>query len=276
MRIAHTSPIACATSTNTMISAITRSSAPGRAEAATSACLASARASRGPPPATLRRRRLPAGATAPHTATRSSASDDRRSSSCWPAFPFGERDRHLDDPEPAAVRPARRGRPGSSSPATATDVEVDLVEDRQPVGAVAAGRVRIGMPSAMRTYRLPVRESSSRCDRPVDDLAARHLAGTEHHVGVAERVEQPRQLLRGVRAVGVHLHDHVVVVLGAPSRTRRCRRRRGPAFPGRCSTCTARVGGGELVGDRRRCRRGCCRRRSRTSTSGTAPRTRRR
>ena len=51
---------------------------------------------------------------------------------------------------------------------------------------------------------------------PVLGPAARHPAGAQDEVGVPERVEQPRQLLGLVRAVGVHLDDDVVALLQGP------------------------------------------------------------
>ena len=109
--------------------------------------------------------------------------------------------------------------------------------------------------------------------RPVDHLAAAHPTGADHQRRRRQRVEQPGQLLRRVRAVGVHLHDRVVVVLGGPGEPGDVRR--AEALLARpVQDVHLRVGGGELVGDARRCRPGCCRRRSSMSTAGTAARTR--
>ncbi len=46
---------------------------------------------------------------------------------------------------------------------------------------------------------------------PVHDTPAGHVAGTEDGVGVGQGREQRGEVLRGVRAVGVHLDDDLVL-----------------------------------------------------------------
>ena len=60
--------------------------------------------------------------------------------------------------------------------------------------------------------------------RPVDHRAAGHPARADHEVGVGERVQEGAELLRLVRAVGVHLADHVVTRVERPGEAGEVRR----------------------------------------------------
>ena len=70
-----------------------------------------------------------------------------------------------------------------------------------------------GIPSAVADVGVAAAGQQQPGARPVAHLSPGHPAGAEHHVGVLQRGQQPRQLLRRVRAVGVHL-DHDVVARG--------------------------------------------------------------
>jgi hypothetical protein len=77
--------------------------------------------------------------------------------------------------------------------------------------------------------------------------AAGHVAGAEHQVGVGGRVEQGGQVLGGVRSVGVHLDDELVVALqraGEPGQVGGAE----PVLARPVQHADARVRGGHLVG----------------------------
>ena len=117
-----------------------------------------------------------------------------------------ERDRDLAHPHPRPLHAER-------------DVDLEAVAlrgDRRhahlgqraaPEAAVAAGDVVQREPQ--RPARVDVARAGEQAPvpRPALGPAAGHVAGTEDDVGVPGRRQQAGQLLRGVRAVGVHLHD---------------------------------------------------------------------
>ena len=78
---------------------------------------------------------------------------------------------------------------------------------------------------------------------------------------VAQRGEQPGQLLGLVRAVGVHLDEDVVAVGPAPSRTPARYAAPRPSLPARCRTLYLRRRRRPARRRAGRCRPGCCRRR---------------
>ncbi len=95
---------------------------------------------------------------------------------------------------------------------------------------------------------LPPRDSSQAVQRPVVHAAAGHVPGAERGVVVAQRVEQVRQFLGGVRAVGVHLDDHVVRLLLRPAEPGDVRRAES-FLAGPVQHLDVVVGDGEFVGD---------------------------
>ena len=129
------------------------------------------------------------------------------------------------------------------------------------------------MPSAIRVYRLPPRDSSSRCSGQFTTRAAADPPRADHHVGVAAARPAAAAAPPGRAS------------RRRPSRPpRRSRARRAqanparyaaprPCLPGRCSTWTCGVGGGQLVGDRAGAV-GLLSSATSTSTAGTAARTR--
>ncbi len=185
---------------------------------------------------------------APHTVTRQSASRTIVAAHLGrPAHAFHELDRHLDDTEPLlhgaprevhleAVARGWRPRPGPASPGSCA-------------GRRGSRRSRRGRPMPQRPPDVAVaalREQPA-AQRPVDHRPAGHPARAEHQVGVRQRREQRGQLLRLVRAVGVHLDQHVVVPLEAPAEPREVRRARDPPSPSGAARAPA--------GRRRRARR---------------------
>ena len=198
----------------------------------------------------------------PHSVTRHSASRTIAPLILLvPALALDERDRHLDDPEPAP-----HGSPGQVD-LEAVALRRHLARGRAPP-ASACGRRGSRRSRRAAAGRASIRDvgvaaagQQLAAQRPVDDLPAGHPARAEHQVGVAQRGQQPRQLLGLVRAVGVHLDQR--------RRSPRSSPQREPGDVRRAEPCLARpVQHVHLAGRRRparrrsrRCRPGCCRRR---------------
>ena len=110
---------------------------------------------------------------------------------------------------------------------------------------------------------------------PVRHAAAGDVARADREVGtVVDRAEQPRDVGRVVREVGVDL-DHHVVAAREPGREALAVRAPEPHLPRPAQHVDAADLGRRAPRPCRRCRRGCCRRRRGSSPSGAASRTRR-
>ena len=154
------------------------------------------------------------------------------------------------DPQPGLQACGRPCRSGRRSRWTRTESRSIFSSVRAPEQPEAGGGVAHRGCRAAAGRRGCRRARAPRGDRgQFTTRAAGDPARADHQVGVAQRVEQPVQLLGLVGAVGVHLADHVV----ARRRGRRAKPCRyaapRPAFSVRCSDLDLRVGGGELVGD---------------------------
>ena len=129
---------------------------------------------------------------------------------------LGEGDRHLADVE--------AGLDGQPSEVDLEDVagrgelvEVKLLEDLAAEGAVAGGGVRQAGAQRQRDVHVAAAGEDPALLGPVDHLAALDVAGADDEVGaLGDLLEEQVQLLRGVRAVGVHLAEDLVVALQAP------------------------------------------------------------
>ena len=185
-----------------------------------------------------------------------SRSPDRHPPQCLPdhgrahlaraVLAVGEPDRHLDQPETVTVRPPRKV--DLEAVTLRRDrVDVDLLQHRHPVGPVAAGGVLDRHAEREPGVEVRAPREQEPVGRPVHHGAAAHPAGAEHHVGRTQGVEQLRQFLGRVRAVGVHLDHGVVPVLGRPAEPGHVRRAEA-LLAGPVQHVHRRVVGGELVG----------------------------
>src|SRR3954469_22692189 len=127
-------------------------------------------------------------------------------------LPLDEGDRPLHDRETGADRPERH------VDLEAVTLGLDSVQAHRPqrLGPVdpVAGRRVIDLHAEQ---HLGVDVGADRedlaTDRPVAYLPALDPTGADDDVGLTEGSQQGRELLRQVRAVGVHLHDGVVAAL---------------------------------------------------------------
>src|SRR4051812_17213419 len=124
-----------------------------------------------------------------------------------------EGDRHLDDPGARTPRLPRHFHLKRVS-VRQDPVERQAPQQLAPPAAEAAGAVADRQPGD-RTH-VPVRECAEQqpAAGPVAQPATRHVARADDQVGVRSGLEQPRQLRRIVRKVGVHLahmgHAHLL------------------------------------------------------------------
>jgi hypothetical protein len=127
-----------------------------------------------------------------------------------------ELDRHLDHPQLLGHRPP--GQVDLEAVALAGHgVQVELVQRLPAERPEAAGGVAQPQPEHQAHVGVPPSAEQLPGARPVDDRSAAHPPGAEDQVGVRESGEQVGQLLGLVRAVGVHLDEHVVAALQPPA-----------------------------------------------------------
>src|SRR5690606_22785024 len=131
-------------------------------------------------------------------------------------LPFGEGDGHLQDAEALLI-----GAPG--------EIDLEAIALRgdgaQGQGLQDAPAIRpesgrdVGNGHAERDLGVQIRHAGQQLpvQRPVDERTAGHIPGADDEVGVAERVEHPRQVLGRVGAVRVHLDHGGVVTLERPT-----------------------------------------------------------
>src|SRR3954451_4559850 len=122
-----------------------------------------------------------------------------------------ERDRDLDDAEAGAERAV--GALDLEDVTLGGDrVEVERLEHGTPIAPEAAGHVPYGdAEQHPRVPRAAARDEAAHT-APVAHAAALHVARPEHQVGIGGGGDQPRNVLRVVREVRVHL-EHELRVL---------------------------------------------------------------
>ena len=88
-------------------------------------------------------------------------------------------------------------------------VEWDRREDRGPPRLEAAGQVARCEPQDRLREEAATARDQTPPEPPIDDAAARGVAGTDDEIGVVvdDRPDQRRQRGRVVRPIGVHLDD---------------------------------------------------------------------
>src|SRR2546421_332799 len=192
--------------------------------------------------------RLQTGPRSPQADPPERLPHDRRAHLARAALALGEGDRYLGDPEPALVRPPDQV-DLEAVPLRGDRVDLDLLQHRHAVGAVPAGGVPVRHAQRQPGVQVAAAGQDLPAPGPVDHGAAGDVPGAEHRVVVAQRLQQPGQLLGGVGAVGVHLHDRLVPVLAGPREAGHVRRAQA-LLTGPVQDVDLLVGGGQLVGDR--------------------------
>ena len=127
-------------------------------------------------------------------------------------------------------------------------IQVQLLQHFALEGAVACGHVRHVGAEGDGDVLVAQLGQQEAVLRPVDHFPALDVAGTDGQIcAVIQRVEKPVQFLRRVGAVGIHLHQHLVVALQAPVEAGAVGGQQA-VLAGAVQHVDLVVGGGELVG----------------------------